>query len=165
MSKNTLLIVLIVIGLLAALVSFRSRYRAEARNKRVEIVIDWAAAQALAHTTSLTIPKVLEALKTSSKEKIDANGHRTPGNGGITTVSEVQRHLAHVDGVMLGRAAYHDPYLLARIEAEFNGDALPQRDEVLRHLRTYVEAELARALFPQAMDWLALGEATLAAYA
>jgi tRNA-dihydrouridine synthase A len=65
-------------------------------------------------------------------------------NGGITTVSEVQRHLAHVDGVMLGRAAYHDPYLLARIEAEFHGEALPQRDEVLRHLRTYVEAELAR---------------------
>lgn len=87
MSKNTLLIVLIVIGLLAALVSFRSRYSAEARNKRVEIVIDWAEAQALANTTSRPIPDVLNELKTSSKEKVAANGDKIPGNGGITTVA------------------------------------------------------------------------------
>ena len=34
-------------------------------------------------------------------------------NGGITTAQQVELHLAHVDGVMLGRAAYHDPWLLA----------------------------------------------------
>jgi tRNA-dihydrouridine synthase A len=65
-------------------------------------------------------------------------------NGGITTVAEVQAHLAQLDGVMLGRAAYHDPYLLAQIEAALYGEPLPQRDEVLRHLQPYVEAELAR---------------------
>jgi tRNA-dihydrouridine synthase A len=65
-------------------------------------------------------------------------------NGGIATVAEVQAHLAQLDGVMLGRAAYHDPYLLAQVEAALYGEPLPQRDEVLRHLQPYVEAELAR---------------------
>ena len=65
-------------------------------------------------------------------------------NGGITTVAQVQAHLAQLDGVMLGRAAYHDPYLLAQIEAALHGEPLPPRHQVLRHLRPYVEAELAR---------------------
>lgn len=65
-------------------------------------------------------------------------------NGGITTVEAVQEHLAHVDGVMLGRAAYHDPYVLARVEAALYGLPLPSRDSVLRHMRPYIEAELAR---------------------
>jgi tRNA-dihydrouridine synthase A len=65
-------------------------------------------------------------------------------NGGVTTVEQVQEHLAQLDGVMLGRAAYHDPYLLARVEAALYGEPLPPRDAVLRHLRPYVEAELAR---------------------
>lgn len=65
-------------------------------------------------------------------------------NGGITTVAGVQAHLAQLDGVMLGRAAYHDPYLLAQVEAALHGEPLPQRDDVLRHMQPYVEAELAR---------------------
>jgi tRNA-dihydrouridine synthase A len=65
-------------------------------------------------------------------------------NGGIGTVEQVQAHLGQVDGVMLGRAAYRDPYLLARIETALYGAPLPTRDEVLRRLRPYVEAELAR---------------------
>jgi tRNA-dihydrouridine synthase A len=65
-------------------------------------------------------------------------------NGGITTIEQVQAHLAQLDGVMLGRAAYHDPYLLAQVEAAIYGKPLPQRADVLRHLRPYVEAELAR---------------------
>jgi tRNA-dihydrouridine synthase A len=65
-------------------------------------------------------------------------------NGGITTVAQVQTHLAQLDGVMLGRAAYHDPYLLAQIEHALHGEPLPTRESVLQHLRPYVEAELAR---------------------
>lgn len=65
-------------------------------------------------------------------------------NGGITTVDQVMAHLAQVDGVMLGRAAYHDPYLLAQIEAALYGEPLPTRETVLARLRVYVEAELAR---------------------
>jgi tRNA-dihydrouridine synthase A len=65
-------------------------------------------------------------------------------NGGITTVAQVQEHLAQLDGVMLGRAAYHDPYLLAQVEHALHGEPLPTRESVLQHLRPYVEAELAR---------------------
>jgi tRNA-dihydrouridine synthase A len=65
-------------------------------------------------------------------------------NGGITTVAEVQAHLAQLDGVMLGRAAYHDPSLLAQVEAALHGEPLPRRDDVLRHMQRYIEAELAR---------------------
>jgi len=65
-------------------------------------------------------------------------------NGGITTVQQVREHLQSVDGVMLGRAAYHDPYLLAELEASLYGEPLPPREMVLEHLRPYVEAELAR---------------------
>ena len=65
-------------------------------------------------------------------------------NGGITTVDAVREHLTQVDGVMLGRAAYHDPYVLARVEEALYGVPLPPRESVLQHMRPYVEAELAR---------------------
>jgi tRNA-dihydrouridine synthase A len=65
-------------------------------------------------------------------------------NGGITTVDAVREHLSHVDGVMLGRAAYHDPYVLARVEAALYDEPLPSRESVLQHMRPYIEAELAR---------------------
>ncbi|HEY4144948.1 tRNA dihydrouridine(20/20a) synthase DusA [Pinirhizobacter sp.] len=65
-------------------------------------------------------------------------------NGGITTVEQVQAHLARVDGVMLGRSAYHDPYLLAQCEEALYGTPLPGRVQVLEHLRIYIEAEMAR---------------------
>ncbi len=65
-------------------------------------------------------------------------------NGGVTSVEQVQAHLARLDGVMLGRAAYHDPYLLAQVEHALYDEPLPRRDEVLHRMRPYVEAELAR---------------------
>jgi tRNA-dihydrouridine synthase A len=65
-------------------------------------------------------------------------------NGGIGSVADVRAHLAQVEGVMLGRAAYHDPYLLAQVEHALHGEPLPSRDQVLRHMQPYVEAELAR---------------------
>ncbi|MGN6521521.1 MAG: tRNA dihydrouridine(20/20a) synthase DusA [Dokdonella sp.] len=65
-------------------------------------------------------------------------------NGGIATLAEVEEHLDHVDGVMLGRTAYHEPYRLAEIEHALHGTPLPDRDDVLQRLRPYVEAHLAR---------------------
>ena len=65
-------------------------------------------------------------------------------NGGVSGVDEVCAHLDHVDGVMLGRTAYHEPYRLAEIEHALHGTPLPDRDEVLARLRPYVEAHLAR---------------------
>jgi tRNA-dihydrouridine synthase A len=65
-------------------------------------------------------------------------------NGGVATVAEVREHLRHVDGVMLGRTAYHEPYRLAEIEREIFATPLPDRDDVLARLQPYVEAHLAR---------------------
>lgn len=65
-------------------------------------------------------------------------------NGGISSVADVREHLRHVDGVMLGRTAYHEPYRLAELEHELFGTPLPDRDDVLACLRPYVEAHLAR---------------------
>jgi len=65
-------------------------------------------------------------------------------NGGIVAVEQALAHLEHVDGVMLGRAAYHDPYVLARLEHALYGTPLPARADVLQALRAYVEAEVAR---------------------
>jgi tRNA-dihydrouridine synthase A len=65
-------------------------------------------------------------------------------NGGIISVEQVREHLDQVDGVMLGRSAYHDPYLLARLEADLYGLPLPERAAVLEHMRVYIEAELRR---------------------
>ncbi|MEL4072139.1 tRNA dihydrouridine(20/20a) synthase DusA [Ochrobactrum sp. GPK 3] len=43
-------------------------------------------------------------------------------NGGITTLDDAKTHLEHMDGVMLGRAAYHNPALLAEVDARLFGD-------------------------------------------
>src|SRR5437870_1443456 len=47
-------------------------------------------------------------------------------NGGIASVAEAKRHLAHVDGVMLGRAAYQEPWRLLAVDPELFGEAAPQ---------------------------------------
>ena len=65
-------------------------------------------------------------------------------NGGIETLDGAQVHLERCDGVMLGRAAYHNPYLLADVDARFFGvsaDA-PSREEVLERYRSYAERHL-----------------------
>jgi tRNA-dihydrouridine synthase A len=66
-------------------------------------------------------------------------------NGGITSLDEAEAHLARVDGVMLGRAAYQNPYLLAEVDARVFGaaDPVPTRSEVLRRLLPYAARHLA----------------------
>ena len=68
-------------------------------------------------------------------------------NGGIAGEAEATAHLAHVDGAMLGRAAYHDPYLLHRLDVAWFGGEQRTRGELLRALRPYVEAQLARGVY------------------
>lgn len=65
-------------------------------------------------------------------------------NGGIETLDQAQAHLAHVDGVMLGRAAYHNPALLAGVDAHFFGGAPVAIDDAVARYLNYVERELAR---------------------
>ena len=66
-------------------------------------------------------------------------------NGGVRSWPEIHAHLHHVDGVMLGRAAYHDPYLLAGADRLCFGDVrpIPSRAHVIEALMPYVQGELA----------------------
>lgn len=67
-------------------------------------------------------------------------------NGGIGSLEECAAHLAHVDGVMLGRAAYQRPYLLAGVDQALFGSDEPMvaRGDVLARLVPYVQEHLAR---------------------
>ena len=66
-------------------------------------------------------------------------------NGGITSVDEVKLQLKKTDGVMIGRAAYHTPYLLADIEKEiFRNDDIPSRQEVIEKLIPYIQDEIQK---------------------
>ena len=63
-------------------------------------------------------------------------------NGGITTTDEIKLHLNQTDGVMIGRAAYHTPYLLADIEREiFKNNNIPSRQEIIEKLIPYIKEE------------------------
>ncbi len=67
-------------------------------------------------------------------------------NGGIRTVEEAHAHVQQVDGVMIGREAYHNPYILAELEAALFGSdlsAVPPPAAVVEAIRGYVETELA----------------------
>ena len=66
-------------------------------------------------------------------------------NGGIKTTNEIKNHLSKVDGVMIGRAIYHSPYLLADIEKEvFENQNIPTRSEVMENLIPYVQEETSK---------------------
>ena len=66
-------------------------------------------------------------------------------NGGITTNAQIADHLQHVDGVMVGREAYHNPWLMADWDAVFYGDAPSTltRDAVEEQMVAYMEQEAA----------------------
>jgi tRNA-dihydrouridine synthase A len=63
-------------------------------------------------------------------------------NGGIETLEQAQEHLSHVDGVMLGRAAYQNPSLLAEVDARFFGGAMCDLDAAVTRYVEYVERRL-----------------------
>jgi tRNA-dihydrouridine synthase A len=67
-------------------------------------------------------------------------------NGGIGSLAEAKHHLAHVDGVMLGRAAYQEPWRLIAIDPELFGEAAPfaTMKEVFEAMMPYIDKELAQ---------------------
>ncbi len=67
-------------------------------------------------------------------------------NGGLRTVPEVTEQLGHADGVMLGREAYHNPYLLPALHRAIYADdfEMPAAEVVTRRMRSYAEREVAR---------------------
>jgi len=67
-------------------------------------------------------------------------------NGGIVARDAALDHLRHTDGAMLGRAAYHEPYLLHELHATLWQTAVRPRGELLRELEPYVREQLARGV-------------------
>jgi len=65
-------------------------------------------------------------------------------NGGIGNLDQAEQHLQHVDGVMLGREVYHNPYMLAQVDQRFFQDehVLPSRLDIVQQLVPYIEQQL-----------------------
>jgi len=79
-------------------------------------------------------------------------------NGGISSVEECRAHMAHVDGVMIGRQAYHHPWLLTELEREFGSGYVPvDRHEIVRQMIPYMEKQLVEGAFLKHMTRHMLG--------
>jgi tRNA-dihydrouridine synthase A len=67
-------------------------------------------------------------------------------NGGVKDIAEARAHLDHVDGVMLGRAAYQEPWRLLSVDPELFGEAAPHASmrDVFAAMMPYIESELAQ---------------------
>jgi tRNA-dihydrouridine synthase A len=78
-------------------------------------------------------------------------------NGGVASLDEVEMHLRHVDGVMMGRAAYQTPVLLTDVDSRLFGEETRAIDEVVEDYIAYVEAQRARGVSLHAMTRHMLG--------
>ena len=69
-------------------------------------------------------------------------------NGGITTLEDIDEHLRHVDGVMVGREAYQNPYFLAAIDSRYFGmdDDAPDRQQVVQEILPYIDREMEKGV-------------------
>ena len=66
-------------------------------------------------------------------------------NGGVRSTDQIKEHLKYVDGVMIGRAAYHSPYFLADVERDiFNNNNVPTRTEIMEQMIPYIKEETKR---------------------
>ena len=73
-------------------------------------------------------------------------------NGGINTLDEAEAHLAHVDGVMLGRAAYHTPWILNEVDRRIYGctdEPAASPLEIVERMKPYISEQLARGVWLQ----------------
>ncbi len=65
-------------------------------------------------------------------------------NGGVTSLPQVQELLTEVDGVMIGRQAYHEPYFLTELEQALgSGSAPPERRDIVEQMIPYIKSQLA----------------------
>lgn len=80
-------------------------------------------------------------------------------NGGITTLEDAQQLLGGLDGVMLGREAYRNPYLLAWVDRLFFNDQhpIPSRFQIVERFIPYVEQQLASGVYLSRMTRHILG--------
>ena len=80
-------------------------------------------------------------------------------NGGITDLEQAEHHLEAVDGVMIGREAYHNPYILAEVDRRLFGDdrPAPSRHDILEAYLPFVETRLQAGAPLSAMSRHLLG--------
>jgi tRNA-dihydrouridine synthase A len=81
-------------------------------------------------------------------------------NGGVTELATATAHLQQVDGVMLGRAAYQNPYLLATVDSDIYGDCAEPvltRLEIVARMLPFIQSELARGVPLKSMTRHMLG--------
>jgi len=69
-------------------------------------------------------------------------------NGGVTDLAQIKQHLLQADGVMVGRAAYHNPYLLAQVDHEIFGykGSIPTREDILAKYQYYLERQRSQGV-------------------
>jgi len=91
--------------------------------------------------------------------KRDFSGLTFVLNGGLADWETIERELASVDGVMLGRAAYHDPWILAQVDARLFAEAGPAatREEVMHRLSAYAARQIAQGTSLRAIARHVLG--------
>lgn len=70
-------------------------------------------------------------------------------NGGVKSLEEAKLHLAHLDGVMIGREAYQSPYILAEVDQQIFGLDAPvkKRSEVIFEMYPYIEQQLSQGAY------------------
>ena len=80
-------------------------------------------------------------------------------NGGVTDLEQSKQHLERLDGVMVGREAYTNPYLLASVDQQFYGSNAPikSREKIAEEFLNYVDNELTKGTRLQAMTRHILG--------
>lgn len=70
-------------------------------------------------------------------------------NGGIKNMEVTMQQLEHVDGVMIGREAYYNPYILAGVDSDVYGDSnaiVKSREEIIEQMVDYIDSELAKGV-------------------
>jgi tRNA-dihydrouridine synthase A len=77
--------------------------------------------------------------------KRDFPGLRIVVNGGVNTLDAIAAHLSRVDGVMLGRLAYHDPYVLAQAGVRLFGESPRSRPDIVADMFAYANDQVKRA--------------------
>ena len=79
-------------------------------------------------------------------------------NGGVTTVADVKQHLQKLDGVMIGRAAYQDPWFLAQCHAEmFGSTRVADRESAVHVMSEYMTLQLEKGVPPKKISRHLLG--------
>jgi tRNA-dihydrouridine synthase A len=81
-------------------------------------------------------------------------------NGGIKTIEESEEHLTQVDGVMIGREAYHNPYMMIEVDQRIYGEHVKNhlsRMEILEAYMEYMQRQMSQGVYLKQMSRHLLG--------